>query len=157
MKICFKVCAFPCYSMVDWLIEYEGMPQSLYIPMLFNGWLIDWIRGHASKSVHSHVIQWLIDWLNTRICLKVCAFPCYSMVDWLIEYEGMLQGLCISMLFNGWLIDWVRGYASKFAHFKNRYFPETTLPNSADSSLPMGTVIVLLVKQKWRQNLRWYL
>ena len=29
--------------MVDWLIEYEDMPQSLRIPMLFDGWLIDWL------------------------------------------------------------------------------------------------------------------
>ena len=80
--------------------QYEGMPQSLRTPflpqslrtpfllqslctpMLFDGWLIDWVRGYASKSAHpvfasksahSHVIRWLIDWLSTRICFKVCA------------------------------------------------------------------------------------
>ena len=90
-RFCFKVCALPCYPMVDWLIEYEDMPQSLRTPfllqslrtpMLFDGWLIDWVRGYASKSAHpvfasksahSHVIRWLIDWLSTRTCLKVCA------------------------------------------------------------------------------------
>ena len=49
-----------------------------------------------------------------------------------------------------------RGYTSKSAHFKNRYFPETNRPNSANSSLPMGIVIVLRIKQKWRRNLRWF-
>ena len=53
--------------------DYEDLPQSLHTPMLFNDWLIDWLRGFASKSAHPHVIQWLIDWLSTRICLKVCA------------------------------------------------------------------------------------
>ena len=86
--VCLKVCALPCYSIVDWLIEYEDMPQSLLTPVLFDGWLIDWVRGYASKSAHSRVIRWLIDWLSTRICLKVCALPCYSMVDWLIDWDA---------------------------------------------------------------------
>ena len=90
-RFCLKVCALPCYAMVDWLIEYEDMPQSLRTPflpqslctpLLCDGWLIDWVRGHASKSahpvfasksVHSPVMRWLIDWLSTRTCLKVCA------------------------------------------------------------------------------------
>ena len=71
-----------------------------------------------------------------RFCFKVCAFTCYSMVDW--------------------LIDWVRGYASKSAHTKNRYFPETNRLNSANSSLLMGIVMILRIKQKWRRNLRWF-
>ena len=151
-RFCFKVCALPCYSMVDWLIEYKEMPQSLRTPMLFDGWLIDWVQGNASKSAHSHVIRWLIDWLSTRICLKVwaprfcfkvCALPCYSMVDWLIEYEDMPQSLGIPFLLQS------------LRTLKNRHFPETNRPNSANSSLPMGLVIVLRLKQKWRQSLRW--
>ena len=127
-RFCFKVCALPCYSMVDWLIEYEEMPQSLgtpfllqslRTPMLFDGWLIDWVRGYASKSAHP------------RFCFKVCTLPCYSMVDWLIEYEEMPQS----------------------AHFKNWHFPETHRPNSANSSLFTGLVIILHIKRKWRQNL----
>ena len=101
-----------------------------------------------------------------RFCFKVCAVPCYSMVDWLIEYKDMPQSLRTPMLFDGWLIDWVRGYASKSAHpvfasksthCKDRHFPETNRPNSANSSLPMDIVIMLRLKQKWRRNLRWYL
>ena len=121
--------------------------------------------GHpvsASKSAHSHAIQWLIDWLSTRICLKVCAprfcfqvcaLPCYSMIDWLIEYEDMSQSLRTPMLFDDWLIDWVRGYVSKSAHFKNRYFPEKNRPNSANPSLPMGIVMILHIKTKMKTRI----
>ena len=56
------------------------------------------------------------------------------LIDWLIEYEDVSQS----------------------PHFENRYFSETNRPNSANSSLPMGIVIVLRIKQKWRRNLRWY-
>ena len=70
-----------------------------------------------------------------------------------VQYEGMPQSLRTPMLFDGWLIDWVRGYASKSAHFKNWYFPETNRPNSANFSLSMGIVIILRKKQKWRRNL----
>ena len=81
------------------------------------------------------------------------------------RYEDMPQSLRTSMLFCGWLIDWVQGYASKSAHpvfasksahFENRYFPETNRPNSANSSLPMGIVIILRMKQNWTRNLRWF-
>ena len=50
----------------------------------------------------------------------------------------------------------VRGYASKSAHFRNRNFPERNRPNSAKSSLPMGLIIILRIKQKWRPNSRWF-
>ena len=70
-RICLKVCALPCYSMVDWLIEYEDMSQSLRTPMLFNGWLIDWVnvacsffsffvRYHLSFRLHFGFIRRMI-------------------------------------------------------------------------------------------------
>ena len=68
----------------------------------------------------------------------------------------LLQSLRTLTLFNGWLIDWLRGYASKSAHFENRSFPETNRPNAANSSPPMGIAIVLCIKRKRRRNLRWF-
>ena len=53
-------------AMTD-LIEYENMTQSLRTPMLFNGWLIDWVREYDSKSAHSHVIQWLTDLIEYEV------------------------------------------------------------------------------------------
>ena len=46
-------------------------------------------------------------------------------------------------------------FASKSAHFENRYFPEKNRPNSANSSLPMGIGIIHWIKNKWWPNLRW--
>ena len=39
---------------------------------------------------------------------------------------------------------------------RNRYFPETNRPTSANSSLTMGLVIILRIKQKSRPNLGWF-
>ena len=81
----------------------------------------------------------------------------------LISYEDMpqslrtpflLQSLCTSILLNGWLIDWVRGYASKSAHFKNWYFPEINRPNPANSSPPMGLWITLRIEKKVKTESR---
>ena len=135
--------------------KYEDMPQRLRTPMLFDGWLIDWVRGYASKTEHSHVIRWLIDWLSTRMCLKVCALPCYSMVDWLIEYEDMPQRLSTPMLFDGWLIDWVRGHASVCALWKS-ILPGNKPTKLGQLSLSMGIVIILCIEREWRRNLRWF-
>ena len=52
------------------------MPQSLHTPMLFDGWLIDWVRGYA------HAPMLFDGWL----------------IDWLIEYEDMSQSLRIPLL-----------------------------------------------------------
>ena len=143
-RTCLKVCALPSYSMVDWSIEYEDMPQSLRTPMLFNGWLIDWVRGHASKSAHSHVIQWLIDRLSTRTCLKVCALPCYSMVDWSIEYEYTFRNLRTPFL------------SQSLRTLKIDTSGKETDQIRPISNPPMGIVIMLCMKQKRRQNPRWF-
>ena len=97
---CYEVCALSCYSTLDWLIEYEDMPQSLCTPMLFNAWLIDWLIEYEDMPQSLRIRMLFNAWL----------------IDWLIEYEDMPQSLrtpCLlrslrtRMLFNGWLIDWV--------------------------------------------------
>ena len=72
----------------------------------------------------------------------------------LTRYEDMPQSPRTPMLCDGWLIDWVRGYASQSAHFKNRWLSRnkpTTLghlqPASAHSNQPF-------IQHKKRQNLR---
>ena len=60
-RICLKVWALPCYPMVDWLIGYEDMPQSLGTPFLLQSLCtlkIDTFRKQTDQTRPTPAYLW---------------------------------------------------------------------------------------------------